>query len=128
VTTTDHRYYTVAGAARLLHVSPSTVWRWIAAGRLPAKRLGPKTIRIASEDLIALEQPARADREESPMSIEQLKQQLTTPPSPEELARRQAVVTRTIEHRKDLVITPLTTADLIRRAREEEAQSHGIDR
>ncbi|MGH2588428.1 MAG: hypothetical protein ACRDJE_26200 [Dehalococcoidia bacterium] len=62
------------------------------------------------------------------MSIDQLKQQLTAPPPPEELARRQAVVARTIEHRKNLVITPLTTADLIRRVREEEAQSYGIDR
>ena len=45
MTTTDRRYYTGASAAKLLQVSPSTVWRRIAAGRLPAQRLGPKTIR-----------------------------------------------------------------------------------
>jgi excisionase family DNA binding protein len=118
----------VAGAARLLQVSPSTVWRWIAAGRLPARRLGPKTIRIAQEDLDALQQPVRTHPHEAPMTIEQLKQRLMTPHSAEELARRQAVVARTLAHRKDLVIAPLTTADLIHQAREEEYASYGLDR
>lgn len=128
MTTSDRRYYTIAGAARHLHVSPSTVWRWIAAGRLPAKRLGPKTIRISPEDLAALERPVRASQNGTSMGIEQFKQRLATPPTPEELARRQAVIARTIEHRKDLVITPLTTADLIHHAREEEIASYDLDR
>jgi len=128
MTTTDRRYHTVASAARLLQVSPSTVWRWIAAGRLPARRLGPKTIRIAQADLDALQQPARGAAPEVTMSVEQLKQTLTTPPTAEELARRQSVIARTLEHRKDLVIAPRTTADLIHQVREEEEQSYGLDR
>ena len=62
------------------------------------------------------------------MGIEQLKQTLTSPPTPEELAGRQAVVARIEEARKERVITPLTTSDLIHQAREEEAQSYGDDR
>jgi excisionase family DNA binding protein len=55
------RYYTVAEAAALLKVSRSTVWRWIEAGRLPARRLGKRTIRIREEDLESLERPAKAE-------------------------------------------------------------------
>ncbi len=59
------------------------------------------------------------------MSVEQLKAALTAPPSEEELLRRQAVIARTLAHRKDLVITPLTTADLVRQARAEDDQADG---
>ena len=62
------------------------------------------------------------------MSIEQLKQHMATPPTSDVLARRREVVARTIEHRKDLVITPLTTADLVHRAREEEYEAYGSAR
>jgi excisionase family DNA binding protein len=126
--TTTRRYYTVTSAARLLQVSPSTIWRWIAAGRLPAKRLGPKTIQIAREDLDALAQPAHEAAKNAVVSVEELKRQLTAPPSADELARRQAVVARILEHRTDFVITPLTTTDLIHQAREEEYKSYGLDR
>jgi excisionase family DNA binding protein len=57
-------YLTVAEAARELDVSPSTVWRWIDSGRLPAFRAGPKTIRIKREELQALMRPAREGRQE----------------------------------------------------------------
>ena len=62
------------------------------------------------------------------MIIEQLKQHLASPPTDAELARRQAVVAATLEHRKDLVITPLTTADLVHQARQEEHHTDGSDR
>ena len=62
------------------------------------------------------------------MSVEQLKSQLTAPPSEEELARRRAVVARILEHRGEAVIAPLTTADLIHQARQEEYESYGGDR
>ncbi len=48
---TERDFYSVAQAARLLGVSPSTIWRWIDAARLPAYRVGPKNIRIKKEDL-----------------------------------------------------------------------------
>jgi len=50
-------YYTVAQVARRLQVSPSTIWRWIDAKKLPAYRVGEKTIRVRSEDLDALLRP-----------------------------------------------------------------------
>ncbi|MCC7352109.1 MAG: helix-turn-helix domain-containing protein [Anaerolineae bacterium] len=56
------RYYTVPEAAEMLEVSPSTVWRWIEAGRLPAQRVGPKNIRIRKEDLAAVITPARTQK------------------------------------------------------------------
>jgi excisionase family DNA binding protein len=54
------RFYTVPEAARLLEVSPATLWRWIATRRLPAYRVGPRRIRIRREDLEELIQPVRA--------------------------------------------------------------------
>ncbi len=44
-------YYTVAEAARLLRVSPPTIWRWIESGSLPALRVGKRAIRIRRKDL-----------------------------------------------------------------------------
>ena len=64
---------------------------------------------------------------EETMSLEQLKQRLTAPPSAEELARRTAVFERIVAHRREVTITPLTTADLVRQAREEEERSYGGD-
>jgi excisionase family DNA binding protein len=57
-------FYSVEQAARRLGVSHSTVWRWIAAGKLVAYRVGPRSIRIREEDLAGVVQPARSDREE----------------------------------------------------------------
>jgi excisionase family DNA binding protein len=42
---------TVAEAARMLHVSKPTLWRWIEAGRLASIRLGPRSIRIRRTEL-----------------------------------------------------------------------------
>lgn len=41
-------------AGQHLHVTSRTIRRWIAEGRLPARRFGPRTIRIRVEDLDAL--------------------------------------------------------------------------
>jgi excisionase family DNA binding protein len=57
-------FLSVAEAARRLRVSHSTLWRWIGAGRLPAYRIGPKTLRIKEEDLAGVVQPAGARRKE----------------------------------------------------------------
>lgn len=128
MTTPDRRYYTVAGAATLLQVSPSTIWRWIAAGRLPAQRLGPKTIRIVREDIDALRQPAGPAPSGGSMTIEQFQAIRPEPPSVEERARREALLARITEARTQRSIAPLTTADLVHRAREEEYESYGGDR
>jgi PAS domain S-box-containing protein/excisionase family DNA binding protein len=53
-------YYRVSEAAALLKVSHSTVWRWIKSGKLPAQRVGPKTIRITREALTTFLEPEPA--------------------------------------------------------------------
>jgi excisionase family DNA binding protein len=44
-------YLTVAQAASLLHVSKSTIWRWIESGELPAYRVGQRGVRLKQQDL-----------------------------------------------------------------------------
>jgi len=122
----DEPFYSVAEAALVLGVSPSTVWRWIDAGKLPAYRVGPKNIRIRRGDLHATVRPARTGAEEvSTMATEQLDR---TPPTAAELARRHALVQEILELRKQLVISPLTSADLVRKVRQEERRSYGKPR
>lgn len=41
-------------------VSTITVRRWIAAGHLPAHRVGPKLIRVWSDDVVKVNQPVGA--------------------------------------------------------------------
>src|SRR4051812_49305817 len=69
----ERDFYSVPQAAKRLGVSPSTVWRWIEAHRLPAYRVGPKNIRIRKEDLEQVVQPTKSPRKEAPM-----KEQLAT--------------------------------------------------
>jgi excisionase family DNA binding protein len=58
----EHREFcTVAQAAAALGVHPSTIWRWIDAERLPAYRVGPKSIRIRRSDLEQLVRPAKSE-------------------------------------------------------------------
>ncbi len=59
----EREYYSVSEAARLLAVSRTTVWRWIEEGKLPAYRMGGRTIRIRKRDLWKMAQPARGTRE-----------------------------------------------------------------
>lgn len=115
----ERDYYTVAQAARLLDVSPATVWRWIAAEKLPAYRVGPRTIRIRKQDLQGVITPVRG--KEAPVKSERMP---FTPPSAEELARRQALVATILAHREERSIAPMTTADLVREARKSEMHSY----
>jgi excisionase family DNA binding protein len=57
--THEHEYCTVAEVAQLLRVSKPTVWRWIASGRLPAVRRGPRAIRVRRADLYLVTQDVR---------------------------------------------------------------------
>jgi excisionase family DNA binding protein len=49
----------VPEAAARLRVSPSTVWRWIDQGLLPAYRVGRKRVYLRPADLAPLLRPAR---------------------------------------------------------------------
>jgi excisionase family DNA binding protein len=51
------RWATLAEAAIYSRVPRSTLRRWIAQGRLPANRLGPRRIQVDLNDLDAMRQP-----------------------------------------------------------------------
>lgn len=55
----DEDYVTVAEAATLLRVAPSTVRRWIREGDVPAYRIGRRRVALKRGDLAALVTPAR---------------------------------------------------------------------
>ena len=115
----EGEFYTVAEAARALGISPVTVWRWIEAEKLPAYRVGPRNIRIRKDDVQSMIKPARTKevpREKERVQIE--------PATEAELARRKALVARILAKRKERVIAPLTTADLVRKVREDERRSY----
>jgi len=100
----ERQYYTVAEAARVLDVSPSTVWRWIQAERLSAYRVGPRTIRLKKEDLEQMMRPVR----EKPPEVHTIQPWVPETVSEEEIARRQALVARILEERdKHRSIAPL---------------------
>jgi excisionase family DNA binding protein len=112
-------YYTVAQAAKVLDVSPSTIWRWIKAGKLPAYRVGPRNIRIKKADLPRIITPARrkeVSMEKHPPTFQ--------PPTEEELAGRKRLVEQILAKSEERRIAPLTTADLVRQARAQERRSY----
>jgi excisionase family DNA binding protein len=115
----ESNYYTVTQAAKVLDVSPSTIWRWIKAGKLPAYRVGQRTIRIKKADLPRIITPAQTKEvsmEKHPPPFQ--------PPTEEELARRKRLVEQILSKSEERSIAPLTTADLVRQARAQERRSY----
>jgi excisionase family DNA binding protein len=55
----DEEFVTVAEAATLLRVAPSTVRRWIREGDVPAHRIGRRRVALRRADLARLITPAR---------------------------------------------------------------------
>jgi excisionase family DNA binding protein len=43
--------------AEYLGTHPKTIWRWIAAGRLSAHRVGPRLLRLNRDELLNLGRP-----------------------------------------------------------------------
>jgi excisionase family DNA binding protein len=58
-------YLTVAEAATLLRVAPSTIRRWIREGDVPAYRIGRRRVGLKRDDLSSLITPARPGVETS---------------------------------------------------------------
>lgn len=46
--------------AAFLGIDRATVWRWVSAGKLKARKIGPKTTRFRREDLEKLVEGGRA--------------------------------------------------------------------
>lgn len=70
-------YVTVTEAAKLLNVSPSTIWRWIDQGTLAAYRIGHRRVCLKKTDLTSMITPAR--RQEKGAGLEQT-ERLSFPP------------------------------------------------
>jgi excisionase family DNA binding protein len=122
----ERHFYSVAQAAEQLGVSPSTVWRWIEAERLPAYRVGPKNIRIKKEDIDRVVQPARPPRQGEPMQERRAAATaLSVHPLDEEERRRGLEALRAAKQLRDRILArrggePLPSSwELIREAREE---------
>lgn len=107
---------TTKEAAQLLKVSPVTIKRYLRQGRLPAYHVGPRAIRIRKADLTQVMQARVA--EEVSMKREG-ERAVFAKPSPEEVTRRQQVFKDILALREQASIAPLTTAELVQRARQE---------
>jgi excisionase family DNA binding protein len=59
----DEEFLTVAEAATLLRVAPSTIRRWIREGDVPAHRIGRRRVALRRADLARLITPARPTAE-----------------------------------------------------------------
>lgn len=106
----EERLVSVPEAAKRLGVSPSTVWRWIDAQRLPAVRIGMRKIRIRDTDVQAMIAPARPRDEVSSQTIQS---DPAGRPSAEELARRQQLYDELMEIRRTLSTLPMTATEAL---------------
>jgi excisionase family DNA binding protein len=97
----DEQYVTVAEAARLLHVHPSSIRRWIDAGELPADRVGQRRVlikRAALDNLVRPVRPASATIEVRPDGS------LVIPPmTPEEQRQALAAIERSRKRQAEML-------------------------
>jgi excisionase family DNA binding protein len=95
----DEDFVTVAEAARLLRVAPSTVRRWIRQGDVLAHRIGRRRVALRRADLARLITPARptAETNGNPAAAEPVVGRRLTP---EEKARALEAMDRLKELRK----------------------------
>ncbi|MCD6032015.1 MAG: hypothetical protein K0S78_4197 [Thermomicrobiales bacterium] len=108
----EEEYLTVAEAATLLRVAPSTVRRWIRDGDVPAYRIGRRRVALKRDDLSTLITPARPGAETSgnlgddqdwePRRLTPDEQQRAL----EALDRAQALAKRTFEERGGKLFPP----------------------
>ena len=109
----------------MVGVSPSTVWRWVDAGKLPALRIGPKAIRIRRADIDSAvrvrgsEHEPRRWMDKVYTSIDELRRPMTADEKRQAKAAidRAARYARKITARRGGKLMP-DSADIIREARE----------
>jgi excisionase family DNA binding protein len=65
----QNEFYTIPEIAKKLKVSPSTVWRWVKAKKLPACRVGEKSVRVHERDVVKLLQPLHVSLAKAPRGI-----------------------------------------------------------
>lgn len=115
----DRDYYTVEEAADLLGVEPVVVRRILYANKLPVQHRGRLRLGIGKAVLDPiLESAASPDAPIHALLREAEQRILVDPPSEEELERRRELIDQILENRKHRNISPLTTADLVHRGRE----------
>lgn len=108
----DTDLLSIEEASRGLHVSPTTVWRLIRDGSLPAVRIGKKLLRVRRADLSSIVSPASAQPASQPVVSDE---RLQPPPisTPEELARRREVGERMRKLREEIGPIDISVRDLI---------------
>lgn len=123
----DEDYLTVAEAAALLRVAPSTTRRWIREGDLPAYRLGQRRVGLQRHDLSQLVKSVRTDKalnHDAEDDLERIKSRKLTP---EEVERRLVAFERAQQHREELraqrdgMLFP-DSVEVIHRMREERTR------
>lgn len=100
----EEEYLTVAEAAALLRVAPSTIRRWIREGDLPAYRLGKRRVGLKRDELSRLVKPLRSDEAPSHDTaegddLERIRRRKLTD---EEVERGLAAMDRAERHAKEL--------------------------
>src|SRR5262245_43507181 len=75
MTTLAEDFVTVPEAAALLHVSSSTIRRWIREGDLPAYRIGQRRVALRRSDLATIISPANSGEE--PRNAQRTSEQFT---------------------------------------------------
>ena len=124
----DEEFVTVAEAATLLRVAPSTVRRWIREGEVSAYRLGQRRIGLRRGDLASLITPVRAEREcASDVSEEDAKPRRLTPEERERglaaLERMKALSDEILAERGGKPFSP--SWELLNEARDERTRQLG---
>jgi excisionase family DNA binding protein len=108
----DEEYLTVAEAATLLRVAPSTIRRWIREGDVPAHRIGRRRVALRRADLARLITPARpaADTTDTVAVDEPVVGRRLTPEEKqralEAMDRAQELAKRTFEERGGKLFPP----------------------
>ena len=123
----DTEYLTVDETAKKLKVSTSTIWRWINQGQLIAYRVGPRKVRLKSEDVLRLVTPARGGGMASATPELERELERLSRPMTEGERRRALAALEAIEHleRERPALSKrsdLDSVELLRESREERTR------